>query len=122
MPKTSLLSVGDEIDAVVKRMNADAAEAERKLQQLNQAGTQSFRDQDLLEAVEADLARNRARRPAAPFLSVGLAPPTKSEFRTTNARWTAAPKSVMFGSRDAGQAPLSTKCEGARQLSDPKRE
>jgi len=48
--------------------------------------TKPFRDQDLLEAVEADLARNRARRPAASFLSVGLAPPTKSEFRTTNAR------------------------------------
>ena len=44
-----------------------------------------FRDQGFPDAVEADLARNRARRPAAPFLSVGLAPPTKSEFRTTNA-------------------------------------
>jgi hypothetical protein len=32
----------DEIDAVVKRMNADAAEAEKKLQKLNQAGTQSW--------------------------------------------------------------------------------
>jgi len=48
--------------------------------------TKPFRDQDLLEAVEADLARNRARRPAAPFLSDGLALPTKSEFRTTEAR------------------------------------
>ena len=31
-----------EIDVVVKRMNADAAEAEKKLQKLNEAGTQSW--------------------------------------------------------------------------------
>ena len=31
-----------EIDAALKRMNADAAEAEKKLQKLNQAGTQSW--------------------------------------------------------------------------------
>jgi hypothetical protein len=44
----------DEIDAVVKRMNADAAEAERKLQKLNQAGTQSW------SALMAALAETRA--------------------------------------------------------------
>ena len=32
----------DEIDAVVKRMNADATEAEKKLEKLSQAGTQSW--------------------------------------------------------------------------------
>lgn len=32
----------NEIDAAVKRMNADAAAAEEKLQKLNQAGTQSW--------------------------------------------------------------------------------
>ena len=31
-----------EIDAALQRMNADAAEAEKKLQKLNQAGTQSW--------------------------------------------------------------------------------
>lgn len=31
-----------EIDAAVKRMNADAVEAEKKLEKLNQAGTQSW--------------------------------------------------------------------------------
>ena len=44
----------DEIDAVVKRINADAAEAERKLQKLNQAGTQSW------SALMAALAETRA--------------------------------------------------------------
>lgn len=43
----------DDIDAVVKRMNADAAEAERKLQKLNQAGTQSW------SALTAALAETR---------------------------------------------------------------
>ena len=32
----------DDIDAAVKRMNADAVEAEKKLEKLNQAGTQSW--------------------------------------------------------------------------------
>lgn len=31
-----------DIDAAVKRMNADAVEAEKKLEKLNQAGTQSW--------------------------------------------------------------------------------
>jgi vacuolar-type H+-ATPase subunit H len=44
----------DEIDAVVKRMNADAAEAEKKLQKLNQAGTQSW------SALTAALTETRA--------------------------------------------------------------
>jgi hypothetical protein len=44
----------DEIDAVVKRMNADAAEAEGKLQKLNEAGTQSW------SALMAALAETRA--------------------------------------------------------------
>jgi hypothetical protein len=44
----------DEIDAVVKRMNADAAEAEKKLQKLNQAGTQSW------SALMAALTETRA--------------------------------------------------------------
>ena len=44
----------DKVDAVVKRMNADAAEAERKLQKLNQAGTQSW------SALMAALAETRA--------------------------------------------------------------
>ena len=43
-----------EIDAAVKRMNADAAAAEEKLQQLNQAGTQSW------SALMAALAETRA--------------------------------------------------------------
>ena len=42
-----------EIDAAVKRMNADAAAAEEKLQQLNQAGTQSW------SALMAALAETR---------------------------------------------------------------
>ena len=44
----------DEIDAIVKRMNADAAEAEKKLQKLNQAGTQSW------SALMAALTETRA--------------------------------------------------------------
>ena len=44
----------DEIDAVVKRMNADAAEAEKTLQKLNQAGNQSW------SALMAALAETRA--------------------------------------------------------------
>jgi len=44
----------DEIDAAVKRMNADAAAAEEKLQKLNQAGTQSW------SALMAALAETRA--------------------------------------------------------------
>jgi ElaB/YqjD/DUF883 family membrane-anchored ribosome-binding protein len=44
----------DEIDAVVKRMNADAVEAEKKLQKLNQAGTQSW------SALMAALTETRA--------------------------------------------------------------
>jgi len=43
------------------------------------------KEHQLLEAVEADLARNRARRPAALFLNVGLVLSTKGEFRTTHA-------------------------------------
>lgn len=43
-----------EIDAAVKRMNADAAEAEMKLQKLNQAGTQSW------SALMAALTETRA--------------------------------------------------------------
>jgi hypothetical protein len=44
----------DEIDAVVNRMNDDATEAERKLQGLSQAGTQSW------SALMAALAETRA--------------------------------------------------------------
>jgi hypothetical protein len=44
----------DEIDSVLKSMNADAVEAERKLQKLNQAGTQSW------SALMAALAETRA--------------------------------------------------------------
>ena len=43
-----------EIDAAVKRMNADAAEAEKKLQKLNEAGTQSW------SALMAALTETRA--------------------------------------------------------------
>jgi hypothetical protein len=43
-----------EIDAAVKRMNADAAAAEEKLQKLNQAGTQSW------SALMAALTETRA--------------------------------------------------------------
>src|SRR6476661_1625230 len=80
----------DEMDAAVTSLEGKLAEvqsdARDKADEVLADLRKPFRDQDLLEAVEADLARNRARRPAAPFLSVGLAPPTKSEFRTTNAR------------------------------------
>ena len=44
----------NEIDAAVKRMNADAAAAEEKLQKLNQAGTQSW------SALMAALTETRA--------------------------------------------------------------
>jgi predicted negative regulator of RcsB-dependent stress response len=43
-----------DIDAVVKRMNADAVEAEKKLEKLNQAGTQSW------SALMAALTETRA--------------------------------------------------------------
>jgi hypothetical protein len=43
-----------EIDAAVKRMNADAAEAEQKLEKLNEAGTQSW------SALMAALTETRA--------------------------------------------------------------
>ena len=43
-----------EIDAALQRMNADAAEAEKKLQKLNQAGTQSW------SALMAALTETRA--------------------------------------------------------------
>jgi hypothetical protein len=52
-----------EIDAVVKRMSADATEAERKLQKLSQAGTQSW--SALMDALaETRAAFDRANQAA----------------------------------------------------------
>ena len=54
MPKKFASERRGDIDAAVKRMNADAVEAEKKLEKLNQAGTQSW------SALMAALTETRA--------------------------------------------------------------